>query len=138
MTSFGSETDPVILQLFPEGQTTATYIAEVTGNTASFTFENIVPGNYVLKVSKNGHVAQSYALTVTAEGENALQAKITVPGDINCDGRLNIGDVVKLYAYTKGAAQFTDSYQPLCADFNGDGRINVGDVVKVYALLKTQ
>ncbi|MCP4566765.1 MAG: hypothetical protein GY841_04195 [FCB group bacterium] len=52
---------------------------------------------------------------------------VETPGDVNHDGRVNVGDVVDLikYVFKNGAA-------PLCpeeANCNGDESINVGDVV---------
>ena len=57
-------------------------------------------------------------------------------GDITGDGRVNMGDVAKIYAHIKGSAPLTEDYQLLCADFTGDGRINVGDTAKVYSKIK--
>ena len=59
-----------------------------------------------------------------------------IPGDVNGDGRLNIGDVVRIYSHTRGTAVITDPDALARADFNGDGRINVGDAVRAYAQIR--
>jgi hypothetical protein len=55
---------------------------------------------------------------------------------MNGDGRLNMGDVAKLYAHIRGS-------QPLGqealgnADFTGDGKINMGDTARLYAHIRS-
>jgi hypothetical protein len=48
-------------------------------------------------------------------------------GDVNCDGIINVGDVVFLvnYLYRSGPPPDT----PGRGDVNGDGDVNVGDVI---------
>ncbi len=57
------------------------------------------------------------------------------PGDVTGDGRLNIGDVAKIYAHAKGSSVLEEEALTL-ADINGDGRINIGDAAKLYARIK--
>jgi hypothetical protein len=57
-------------------------------------------------------------------------------GDITGDGKLNIGDVARIYAHIKGGTKLTD-YALACADMNGDGKINIGDTGRAYAILKS-
>ena len=56
-------------------------------------------------------------------------------GDVTGDGKINIMDVVKLYAHVKGTP-ITDEYALACGDVSGDGKINIMDVVKLYAHVK--
>lgn len=56
-------------------------------------------------------------------------------GDITGDGRINVGDVSKLYAHVKKTAPLPDTALAH-ADLTGDGRINIGDVSKLYAYVK--
>ena len=52
-------------------------------------------------------------------------------GDLSGDGRVNVGDVVKLYSYIRGAATVEDPYLLACANVNGGG-LNIGDAVAIY------
>lgn len=54
-------------------------------------------------------------------------------GDVTGDGKLNLGDVARLYAHVRGSNPLTDPVALLHADFTGEGRINMGDVAKLYA-----
>ena len=56
-----------------------------------------------------------------------IEGPVLLPGDANCDGTVNVQDVVAIVSYILGA-----NPQPFCfdnADVNEDGQINVNDVV---------
>ena len=57
-----------------------------------------------------------------------ISGKIIACGDVNCDGSVNMGDVIALLYYIGYG-------DPICcelaADVNGDGSIDVGDVVEL-------
>ena len=53
-------------------------------------------------------------------------------GDIDGNGKVNIGDVAKLNAHIKGSALLTDAYALECANVNG-GKLNMGDTAGLYA-----
>lgn len=57
-------------------------------------------------------------------------------GDVSGDGKINIGDVSKLYSHIKGTTIITDSISVNAGDTNGDGKINMGDVSKLYSQIK--
>jgi PKD repeat protein len=77
---------------------------------------------------------------VQAEGDNVFIDNIIInntladlPGDANCDGMINISDVVVIIAYIVG-----DNPEPFCfenADLNEDQIINVQDVVGVVNII---
>ena len=83
-TSFGSETDNVILQLIAEGYSEADYEVFVKGNSASYTIEGVAPGTYTMKVMKNNHVTREYEITVDG-GDVALDLKICLLGDVTVE-----------------------------------------------------
>ena len=134
VTSFGDDTEEVILELIPEGLTETVYYTIVTGNTAKYNLVNVSEGTYTLKISKKNHVTRTYIVTV---GNSVLvqDAKICLIGDVTGDGRINVGDVSKLYAHIRSTAPITDEYQLLCGNVNG-GSVNVGDVSAIYAHIK--
>jgi hypothetical protein len=125
-----------------EGETTVELIsgeevvATVTasGKEGTYSFENVAAGTYTLKVSKLNHVTREYTVTV---GTDALtqEVKIHLVGDIDGNGYVNMGDVIKLNAHVKDITIITDEYALLCANVNG-GMINTGDTSMLYAHVK--
>lgn len=101
---------------------------------STYQIQNLIPGSYTLTLSQDGAVTRVYNLTLR-EGETALDLKIHQPGDLNGDGRYDIGDVARIYAHAKVSKQLS-GYELLCADFTGDGKITVGDTAKAYAILQ--
>ena len=136
-TSFGSDTDNVILQLIAEGNSEADYEVFVQGNSASYTIEGVAPGTYTMKVMKKNHVTREYTVTVGAE--NVTQdVKIHLKGDITGDGKVNTFDIVKMNLHAKKKTELT-GYELLCGDITGDGKVNTFDIVKanLHAKKKT-
>ena len=98
--SFQSATDPVTVQLFKSGSSSAAYNTTVKGNSASYTFSGVTPGTYTMKVSKKNHVTREY--TITVGGEAVTQnVKIHLKGDINGDGKISTADVNKINSHAK-------------------------------------
>ena len=136
-TSFGSDTDNVILQLIAEGYSEADYEVFVQGNSANYSIAGVAPGTYTMKVMKNNHVTREYTVTVGAE--NVTQdVKIHLKGDINGDGKVNTFDIVKMNLHAKKKTELT-GYELLCGDITGDGKVNTFDIVKanLHAKKKT-
>ena len=128
VTAFGQ--GAVLLELVSEsGDGISRLVSDST-----YRLEGIKPGNYTLTVSQTGSVTRSYSLTLD-EGEHTQDLKLHLPGDINGDGRYNIGDVARSYAHVKSSTPLT-GYELLCADYTGDGRVTVGDTARVYYILK--
>ena len=67
--------------------------------------------------------------------DGVTEVSLAVMGDVSGDGRINMGDVSKLYAHIKGTNILTGDTL-FVADISGDGRINMGDVSKLYAHIK--
>lgn len=123
--------EPVNIQLIEQGTSEPAY--EAFGR-ESFSFTDIPGGRYTMVVSKKNHVTRSYEIEV-AEGKINVDVKLHLIGDVTGDGRVNVGDVSKLYAHIRNTAPISDEYQLLCGNVNG-GSINVGDVSAVYAHIK--
>lgn len=123
---------------FAEGVVTLTLTGEnfektLSTDTDSYTLE-AAPGQYILTVAKANHVTRQYAVTLE-NGDVVLDVKILLIGDIDGNGKINIGDVAKLSAHLKGTDELTDEYQILCANVNG-GSLNMGDTASLYAHIK--
>lgn len=131
VTSFGSSTDNVTIQLIESGLSEPSYEAVVKGNSASYSLSNVVAGTYTLKVTKKNHA--TYVGTVTVgSGDITQNVKLSLYGDVNGDGNLTPSDVVLLRRYfanydsSSGTSTITVSSG---ADVNGDGKLTPSDVV---------
>lgn len=67
VTSYGSESDVVTLQLIPEGMNEVAYETTVVGNNETYLFTSVEPGNYTLKAIKNKHDTREYKITVDSQ-----------------------------------------------------------------------
>ena len=132
--SFNSTTNPVTVQLFKSGSSSAAYNTTVKGNSASYTISGITPGTYTMKVSKKNHVTREYTVTVSA-GTKTQNAEIRLLGDLNGDGKISTADVLKANFHAKRVNLLT-GYEFLCADVNGDGKISTVDVNKINSHAK--
>ena len=125
------DSEPVTIHLIAEGTSEPAY--EAFGR-ESFSFTGIPSGRYSVVVSKKNHVPRTYRIEV-ADGKINLDIKLHMVGDIDGNGRVNMGDVIKLNAHVKGITPITDDYELLCANVNG-GRLNTGDTSMLYAHVK--
>jgi hypothetical protein len=57
-------------------------------------------------------------------------------GDMNGDGKRNMGDVAKLYGHVRGTNPVMDSQILINADMNSDGKLNIGDTARIYAFVR--
>jgi hypothetical protein len=90
-----------------------------------------LPGTYVLRLAANdGQFAVSDTVSVLA--------RAFAPGDLNCDGLVNNGDIDPFVAALTSPALYASTY-PDCdatlADLNGDGLMNNGDIDAFVGLL---
>lgn len=100
----------------------------------SYIFEALQPGSYTLTAAAVNHVTRTYTLTVTDQ-PLTQDVKIHLIGDIDGNGKVNIGDVAKLNGHIKNTAPLTDSYALACANVNG-GSLNMGDTAALYAHIR--
>ncbi len=132
----------VSVSLFVGNSTVPKYTTTVPGGTkdssgkyiTTYDIPDVDPGTYTMKVSKQNHVTRAYTITV-GTAVASQDVKIHLRGDINGDGNVNINDVGKANAHTKGSLLLT-GYQFACADANGDGTVNINDVGKLNAHAK--
>ena len=138
MKSFNSTTDPVTVQLFKSGSSSAAYNTAVKGNSASYTISGVTPGTYTMKVSKKNHVTREYTVTVST-GTKTQNAQIHLLGDVNLDGRVNAMDCTRLLMHVNRSMLLTDAYALKCANVNRDSRVNAMDCTRLFTHVnKTQ
>lgn len=126
VTSFGSETDEVTIELIKKGETKPAYSKAATGNSAEYSIAGVAAGEYTLRVSKKNNVTYSEIINISTN----LQKKVTIYliGDINKDKKVNIQDVIKLLNHVNKTAPIADDY--LC-DINNDSKVNIQDVIRL-------
>ena len=132
-TSFGSNTDNVILQLIAEGHSEADYEVFVKGNTAEYSIEGVSAGTYTMKVMKNNHVTREYTVVV-GKSSVTQDVKICLLGDVNMDGVISIPDATEVQKDVAGLVSLTD-YQRKLADVNKDGKQSVTDATQIQKFI---
>ncbi|MBQ2828215.1 MAG: dockerin type I repeat-containing protein [Clostridia bacterium] len=135
VTSYLSETDDITITLRKVSSEEIDYQTIVQGNNTTYSFEDVIEGDYILTVSKNNHVTREYEITI---GDDALtqDVKIHPLGDVTGDGKINTIDVARANAHAKGVAVLGD-YEFKCANVNSkDNKVNTIDVAKINAHAK--
>ena len=69
---------------------------------------------------------------VSSQSELTYNVKISILGDINDDGEVNVTDIVALYSYILGNTAGIDE---TAVDINADGEVNVTDIVNLYSII---
>jgi len=64
VTSYGSETDVITIQLIDESTSETVQETTVTGNNAQYCFTDVEPGTYIIRISKKNHVTREVKITV--------------------------------------------------------------------------
>ena len=129
--SFNSATDPVTVQLFKSGSSSAAYSTTVKGNSASYTISGVASGTYTVKVSKKNHVTREYTVTVST-GTKTQNAQIHLLGDVNLDGVVSIKDCSRLFKHVNKTQLLTDAYALKCANTNGDTVVDIKDCSRLF------
>ncbi len=123
VTSAGSDTDYVTIELYAEGSATADYTVTVKGNSANYSIAGVEPGTYTMKVMKKNHVTRVY--TVTVSTENVTQdVEIYLIGDVTGDGggtsvKYNNDGKVVISAPKPG------NYKIIIASYSGESLLKV-------------
>lgn len=115
----------------------STLVGTVATSNGTYSFENVVPGSYQVTFLKDGSATFTQDLVV-ADQMVVEDVKLLLKGDVSGDGRLNVGDVARLYGHIKKTAVITNAYTLLAMDMTGDGRINVGDTARLYAQIRAK
>ena len=129
--SYNSTTDPVTVQLFKSGSSSAAYNTTVKGTSASYTISGVASGTYTMKVSKKNHVTREYTVTVST-GTKTQNAQIHLVGDVNLDGVVSIKDCSRLFKHVNKTQLLTDAYALKCANTNGDTVVDIKDCSRLF------
>ena len=135
ITTFLDGTDAVTVTLTREGDSSPSYAKVVYGNSATYKFDSVAEGTYIMTVSKKNHVTRTEKVVVGATTVTK-NMKVHPKGDINGDGKITTLDYMKVNAYVKGTVTLTE-YELKCADVIGtDGKVTTADAMRINAHVK--
>ena len=124
INSTGRDSDPITLQLLPKGSSQAAYETEVKGNYVEYSFDEVLPGTYTLRVEKNGEIRE---FTVTVADAPVVQnVDFLLKGDFNEDGKVTDADAIYLLRHTLFPSSYLISQS---GDFNGDSKTTDADAI---------
>ena len=126
VTSYGSDSDDVTVQLIEAGHTEPAYEAIVSGNSAAYSFDTVPAGTYTLKVMKKGHATRLIPLTVESVDITDKNVTIYLMGDLDENGVVDVDDVLACLNLCFGTPTADDIRK---ADIDGSGVIDVDDVL---------
>ena len=126
VTSYGSDSDDVTVQLIEVGHTEPAYEAIVSGNSAAYSFDTVPAGTYTLKVMKKGHATRLIPLTVESVDITDKNVTIYLMGDLDENGVVDVDDVLACLNLCFGTPTADDIRK---ADIDGSGVIDVDDVL---------
>ena len=126
----GKEHGSVTVELWLKNGDAPAYT--ITVEDGVFSICDVEKGEYILKISKENFVTREY--DVDLDGDEIIQdAQMNLQGDVTGDGKVNVGDVSKVYAHVKGSVPIEDEYLKGCANVSGDKDLNIADTARIYA-----
>ena len=99
----------------------------------SYTFDSAVSGSYIIRASRPKYVTREYNITVTNGTQIQQLVEIYHPGDVNCNGTVDIIDLQRLYAHLNGSNPLGESLS--YGDVNCNGTVDIIDLQRLYAHL---
>lgn len=109
-------------------------VCPIEVNQGQYSISQLQPGSYTLTASAPKHVTRTYSFTVS-DVDLMINIQLHLIGDVDGNGKVNIGDVAKINAHIKGTAELTNAYMLQCANVNG-GKLNIGDSASLYAHIR--
>ena len=111
---------------------TTTVTTPATELSAQYSFSGVAVGTYTLTVAKKYHATRNYEVIVAAEGNDGLNVKIHLMGDITGDGKISTVDAARANSHVKNKSLLNE-YQFACADIDGDGQLTSDEVDSINA-----
>ena len=136
VTSYGSDSENVTVQLIETDLTEPAYEATVTGNSTTYSFETVPAGTYTLKMMKKGHAPWTESITVGTDSITGKNVTVYLWGDVNRDGVVTAADAQEIQRNAAGLSSVFDTdpnsaYCTLRADVNRDGAITAADAQEI-------
>lgn len=143
---FENFSDDVVAQIIYEDVSSIDAVADNgLGATAGFQLSNSFGRNY--SVNQNDRLSDGLVLSIVRTLASAVDDNNNgvpdsceggLPGDMNCDGVINTGDIDPFVLALLNPSQYAIDF-PACnqlnADVNNDGEVNTGDIDPFVALL---
>ena len=126
----------ITLQLIPDGLTEPAYELIIDGDQTNYTFDNIAPGNYILKVTQTGGSDKQYNIVVTPPGV-VVDVSLLTLGDADGDGDVDNDDAVLIKRYRAGLVDTSELCLSAC-DLDGNGAVDVYDAYLIQLFLTGQ
>ncbi len=102
-----------------------------------FSFSLRTTGSYSLLFSAEGCVARNVMLPQDSNGAVGV-VRVTVLGDINMDGAVDVYDLQRLYEHLNGINRLSDEYALQLANVDSSGGVTVQDLQRLYEQLTGQ
>jgi len=91
--SFGDASATTTVQILRDNNVVKT--TSITGNSGTYTFNDLAPGTYTIRVSKSKHCTRDYSVTIN-NAKVTQNLEIWQYGDVNGDGTVNHIDVLQI------------------------------------------
>jgi hypothetical protein len=91
-----------------------------------YKFENLVPGTYILEISRPGYLTRWGQITIEEDGTSLGHREI-IAGDVNSDFIIDMSDASNMVSYEYEKVNGIGNYNPLY-DLDGDGEIGGRDI----------
>ncbi len=98
----------------------------------TFTFSNVLAGEYKLVTYKPGYGVRVRDVSTDTGDLDAIE--MAPSGDITGEGKVNAGDLQKLFQHINKKISLEQEYIP-SADVNGDGKVNAGDLQRLFQFI---
>lgn len=118
--SFGKADAPVTLSLYKNDN----LVEEITSTDGTYSFEDIIEGEYVIEAVKASHLKETFTVTV-GDSDVLSNLKLWLIGDVDCDDKVGTTDLANLKLYVAGAD--TD-IKLTAADVDTNGAVNTSDL----------
>ena len=86
------------------------------------------------QIDNNSTVKTGYNLTINTVSGGSQTYQLSIHGDVNSDGNVNIQDLLRIQKHILGSINLSGAENKAC-DVNADGTINIQDLLRVQKYL---